>query len=139
MLLFFCGSSHLCHYYKDMMKGIYVCVCECVCMYISIICSLATDSTFQPISFIYLNQSPISTHIINTLIKTYVLGTLPSGRSFRPYRLIRANQKKTRYIVAHYRGKKAIIVAHNRISHPEKNYDRKNVIYCWSSLSRKKR
>ena len=55
-------------------------------------------------------------------------------------RCSRANQKKnTIYIVTHYRGKKAIIVAHDRISHPEKNYDRKNGTYRWSYLSRKKR
>ena len=48
-------------------------------------------------------------------------------------------KKKPRYIVTHYRGKKAIIVAHDRNSHPEKNYNRKNGTYRWSSLSRKKR
>ena len=48
------------------------------------------------------------------------------------------SKKKLRYIVAHYRGQKPIIVAHDRISHPEKNYDRKNLTYRGSSLSRKK-
>ena len=40
--------------------------------------------------------------------------------------------------MAHYRGQKPIIVAHDRISYPEKNYDRKNLTYRGSSLSRKK-
>ena len=55
------------------------------------------------------------------------------------YRMnIGPTKEKLRYIVAHYRGQKPIIVAHDRISHPEKNYDRKNLTYRWSYLPRKK-
>ena len=50
----------------------------------------------------------------------------------------RANQKNKHdrlwpIIVA----QEPIIMAHDRISDPKKNYDRKNGTYCWSSLSRK--
>ena len=65
------------------------------------------------------------------------------GRGVAQYTISNHNltgptKKKLRDIVAHYRGQKPIIMAHDRISHPEKNYDRKKLTYRWSYLPRKK-